>query len=457
MFLKKLDRENILNDDIVKVIILLSLPIIFNTLISSIYNLIDAIFVSHIGEIEVASIVFIGSIDNLFKGIVLGVSAGVTTLVARYIGSNDYDLAKKYAGNAICFVLIVSILLSLASFFYSEDILYFFDATPNIVEASNVYFKINISLYIVLFFNLVYIAVKNAEGNTKVAMQINSISILIKIVLNYVLIYIFDGGLLSLSLSTLISGLIVMFYGIYDLFIKDGDIKLNTSHLKFDRDVLKFLLIVSIPIMVERMSVSYGFTAINKQVLIFGEDVLTAYGITNRINSLAFGTVTSVGTGLSIVISQNLSNNNIDRCREAIRKTFFINILFSIVLFTLVFAFRDFFAGLFNYGESSTAHEHTLNAISVISVSVIAWSVFQVALGVFTGIGRTKYNLYISLIRIYLFRLPFVWFFVTFLPNMGAYSVWYSVLLSNIATAIATLFIYFKNTKKLTLYTIDNK
>lgn len=452
---KKLDRENILNDNIVGLIIMLSLPIVFNSLITAIYNLIDAIFVSRIGAIEVASIVFVGTIDNLFKGIPMGIAAGVTTLVARYIGSGEYETAKKHAGNAITITLIFAMTLSILSVFYSKNILILFDATENIINASNMYFKVNMFISVILFFNLVYLAIKNAQGDTKKAMQINAISIVVKIFLNYIFIFLFKGGILSLCVSTFIAGLIVAIYGIYDLFFSAGTFKLSTKELKLDKKIIKLLLLVSVPIILESMSVSYGFTAINSQVLSFGEDVLAGYGITNRINSVSFGAVTAVGTGLSIVVSQNLSYGNVDRCKDAINKTFIINVVFATILFSLSYIFRDFLAGLFTYGENSTTYEHTINALSTYAISVIPWAIFQVVMGVFKGTGQTKYNLYISLARIYLLRLPLVWIFVNYLTFLAEYSVWYSVLVSNIITAVISLIIYKRSKNKLIMYTVD--
>ncbi len=161
--IKKLERENILNDNIISLIIMISLPLVFNSLITAVYNLIDAIFVSKIGGNEVSSIVFVGSIDNLFKGIPMGIAAGTTTLVARYIGSGEYSRAKKYAGVAITVTIIMSLMLGMMCLFYSKDILILFDATENIVTTSNLYFKTNMLMSIFLFFNLVYLAIKSAN------------------------------------------------------------------------------------------------------------------------------------------------------------------------------------------------------------------------------------------------------------------------------------------------------
>ncbi len=452
----KLKRENILNDNLIKVLVYLAIPIIINAFITSVYNLIDAVFVSHIGEIEVTSIVFVGSIANLLKGIPVGVAAGATTLVARHIGNGEYNIARKYAGNAIFFTTLVSIAFAICGLFYSDNILYMFDATDNIVNASSMYFKINLFLSPVMFFNIVYLAIKNAEGDTRKAMNVNFISILIKIVMNYVLIYLLDGEMVSLAISTIFAVSVIGVYGIYDLFIKDGLMKLSVKDLFIENKILKLLLIISVPIAIERMSVSYGFTAINEQVLYFGEDVLAAYGITNRINSFAFGAVAGVGTGLSIIISQNLSVGNIERCKEAIKKGFVVNIIFSIILFVLIFQYKYLFVDLFTFDESAGAYLHTINAVNVITISVIPWSIFQIIIGIFRGTGYTKYGLYISLIRIYLFRLPFVWLFVRFLPQLQEYGVWYSVLLSNIATALISIVIYYFKKDKFKMYTLEN-
>ncbi len=444
--------ERILNGNLFKVIIYLSLPIMLNTFVVAIYNLIDAIFVSNIGESEVSSIIFVGTLTNLIYAIPQGISVATTTLVARYIGTSDIETAKKYAGNSLSITLIISFIIAILGAIFSKEILIIASATETIINISNMYFKYTLLISPLLFFNLVYFAIKNAKGDTKISMQINIVLIVIKVIINYILIMQLNKGMLSLVFSTFIANFLVSLYAIYDLFYKEKMLKLDVSFLKTTKTVAKIILLVGIPVVLERMSVSFGFASINKQVLYFGEGVLTGYGVANRINSLIFGTVTSVGTALSIIISQNLSNNNIDRCKEAIKISFKINIIFSFLLFCLVYYFRFYLVDLFGFNSQSDAYLHTLSAMQIYTISVVPWAIFQIVMGIFKGTGYTKYTLYISLIRIYLLRLPLAWAFVTFLPNLNEYGIWYSVLASNTLTAVVALAIYYFKNDALKMY-----
>ncbi len=450
----KIDR--ILNGNLLKVLIFLSFPIMLNTFVVSLYNLIDAIFVANIGENEVSSIVFVGTVKNLIYGIPQGISIATTTLVARYVGISDLDTAKKYAGNALSISFIVSIVIAIVGALFSREILVTFSSTDDvisIVHIGNMYFKTTLLISPLLFFNLVYFAIKNAKGDTKVSMMLNILLIIIKIIINYVLIIIFDKGLLSLVFATFIANFIVAIYGIYDLFYEEKLLKLNLSFMKVSKSVSKIILLVGIPVVLERMSVSYGFVSINNQVLAFGESALTGYGVANRINSLIFGIVGSVGTGLSIIISQNLSNGNVGRCKEAIKKAFIFNIILSLSLFCIVYISRFSIINLFKFDSSSLAYYHTLNAMSIFTISVVFWAIFQIVMGIFKGTGYTKYTLYISLVRIYLLRLPLAWLFVNvFMPHANEFGIWYSVLTSNALTALLSLAIYFFKKDILKLY-----
>ncbi len=444
--------ERILNGNLFKVIVYLSLPIMLNTFVVAIYNLIDAIFVSNIGESEVSSIIFVGTLTNLINAIPQGISVATTTLVARYVGTSDLETAKKYAGNSISISLLISFIIAIVGALFSKDILVLAYATQNIINISNMYFKFTLLISPLIFFNLIYFAIKNAKGDTRVSMQINVILIVIKVIINYIFIIQLNKGMLSLVFSTFIANFLIALYAIYDLLYKEKMLQLNFSLLKIQKTVAKIVLLVGIPVVLERMSVSFGFASINKQVLYFGESVLTGYGVANRINSLIFGTVTSVGTALSIVISQNLSTNNIERCKKAIKISFKINFIFSILLFTIVYSFRFYLVDLFGFANQSSAYLHTLNAMGVYTISVVPWAIFQVVMGIFKGTGYTKYTLYISLIRIYLLRLPLAWAFVTFLPGLNEYGIWYSVLLSNTLTAIVALAIYYFKNDTLKMY-----
>jgi Na+-driven multidrug efflux pump len=206
---------------------------------------------------------------------------------------------------------------------------------------------------------------------------------------------------------------------------------------------------MGIPTVIEKVSLSYGFVMVNQVIIRYGDNVLAAYGITNRINSVLFSTVAGIGTGLAIIITQNLAQNQTARVKAAIKLSMLIAVILSTVVGFTLLLFKIPVANVMTRGDAEVLR-HTLNAMSVYSISVIPWAVFQVIIGIFQGYGKTKYNLLISFMRVYLFRLPIISGLAFLLPNLKEYTVWYGMLISNILTAVSAvvLYIYLSKRKK---------
>jgi putative MATE family efflux protein len=371
-----------------------------------------------------------------------GLAIGGAFLIARKIGEVNYEEAKEISLQLIVISVILGIIVSSIGFIYSTNILILLKCTENLIPVAHVYFKLTILSAPFLFINDSYIGIKRAEGDTLTAMYINIIAVIFKILLSYIFIFKLSFGIKSLAYSTIIASGCISIFAVHDMFYKNENMKLSFKNFKFDNKVLYALFIIALPIILEKSSISYGFLMINQYVIGYGEKVLAAYGITNKINSLAFSSVTGFGIALVTIVGQNLGANQIDRVKEAVKKTMIISVSVAIIVIMIILAFKVKIATLFIKDDIIMLH-HTLNAMIVYSSSVIAWAIFQVVIGVFQGSGYTKYTLYISLTRLYVFRLPIV-ILLSKYSNFEEYSIWYAMLLSNILTAIFALFLYFK-------------
>ncbi|GKX29425.1 MATE family efflux transporter [Vallitalea longa] len=442
-------RHMILQGNLWQVILILSVPVVINNFVQSVYNFIDVLFVANIGSKEVAAISFVSPINNLILRVGMGFAIAGTTLIAREIGREDYDRAKLISVQLINFCLMLGSILLIVGFFFSKEILIMMSATDELVSIANLYFKINILSIVFVFINTVYFAIKRARGATLETMIVNTMSVIIKVICSAIFINVMKKGLVGLAVSTIIATMFVSIYAVYDLFIKETNFRLSLKKFRFNKKIISSIFIIGFPLMIEKSSVSYSFIMINKYVLGYGESVLAAYGITNRINSLAFSSVMGFGTAVAVIIGQNLGAKQSKRAKDAVTKTFIIAIITSIVIISVILVLRYNIAGLFSKGDEELLR-HTVNAMSVYSISVIPWGIFQVVIGVFQGTGHTKYNLLLSLIRLYIFRLPVVVLLSTY-SNLNEYSIWYSMLISNILTAVLSIIIYMRIKKDLRL------
>lgn len=442
-------RERILEGNIWIAIITLGIPAAINDFIRAMYSLIDTIFVANIGSMEIAAITFVGPINTFVRTMSIGLSVAGTNLIAREIGREDYQKAKRVIMQLLVIGTSIGVAIAVISVIFSEQILVSASATQAILPTANDYFRLTALSSPFVFINSIYVSVKRAEGDIFKAMRVNTAGMILKIILTYLLIFQFDLGLRSLAISTIIGTMFVSGYALYDLFYKPSIMKLSIHDLKFSRKFLIGLAIIAIPVIIEKSSISFSFIVLNKYVISHGENVLASYGITNRVNSMFFATVTGFASGLSPIISQNLAVGQANRAREASRKTFVVAVSLAVIVMMIFWPLKGMIAGYFAKGDPMILY-HTLNAMGIYSVSVIPWALFQVANGVFQGTGHTKYNMVISIMRIYLFRLPIV-IILSRYSDLGEFSIWYAMLFSNLLTGLFALCLYLYRKKDLRL------
>lgn len=442
-------RQLILEGNLWKAVLVLAIPAAINDFIRAMYNLVDTLFVANIGSMEVAAITFVGPINMLVRTMGIGLAIAATNLIAREIGRGDYEKAKRAAMQILVIAIGIGSVISVLGWIYSKEILLAASATESIFDVANTYFRLTVLSSPFIFINSIYVAIKRAEGDTLKALMINTVGMIVKIIMSYIFIIRMGIGISGLAYSTIIGTMLVSLYSIYDLFLVPSIMKLSIRHLKFNRSFIWALFLIAAPVMIEKSSISFSFIVLNKYVISYGEKVLAGYGIANRNNSLFFATVTGFASGLSPVISQNLGAGNEARAKAAISKTFIMAIGIATLIISMFLPFRSQIASIFAKGDAEVLY-HTVNAMSVYSITIIPWAVFQVANGVFQGTGHTKYNMIISIMRIYLFRLPMVIILSKF-TDLGEFSIWYSMLFSNIMTGVFAYLLYLYHRKDLRL------
>lgn len=434
-------RQEILEGNLVKIILILAVPVMIDNLMNAAFNLIDTYFVSGIGLNEVAAVTFVGPIYDMVRAIGMGISITGTIMIGRAIGKADKEEEKIITKYLMIIAIAVGVIITGYVFIRWKEILISAAISDSLLPIAGDYFRMTTLSTPLTLINAVYIGQKRGEGDTVRILRINAISIGIKIVITYIMIYVLKMGLISLAISTFVSQIYITIFAFIQGYWRYMFQLFRYRAVNLRKDLYIKIFKIGIPSVIEKASLSYGFVLVNEQVLKYGEGVLAAYGITNKINSLLFSTVSGIGTGLAIVITQNIAKKQLERVKGSIKISLLIGIGFSTLLGVLLLIVKYPVASLMTRGEKDVL-KHTINAMSVYSISVIPWAIFQVILGVFQGYGKTKYNLYISFIRVYLLRLPVVILLAYLIPGMEEFSIWYGMLLSNILTAAVSIAFY---------------
>lgn len=446
-------REEILEGSLIKIIMIISLPILITNLIDSIYSIIDSLFISEVGHLELAVVTLVSPIMDTFNAIGVGLSIAGSSLIARFIGTNDLKKAYCLCKQLILLSLLVGGGVALYSNVFSQDILRKASITENMLIYANSYFKLIMLSIPCSFITLTYLAIKRAQGNTSETMKINLYSLSVKLILSYIFIFIYHWGLIGVGIATLLAKGFCALVAIKDIFFNEKGREITQGSWQIKWHEMLQIIRISLPLIIEKSLISFGFVMINKHILEFGDFVVEAYGITNKINSILFKTSAGFGTALAVIVAQNLGVQNTERVKVATKRMLQIGVLFAIITLGMMMPFRLQIASL--YAEPShPTYQHIVNAMTVFTPSVIAWVITEVIMGFFQGAALTQYNLMVSVLRIYVFRLPVVMFLKLPIWDLNEYAIWYAMLISNILSALFCLFLYNLKKKDLKSLTI---
>lgn len=432
-------RKLILKGDMVKVILTLSVPIMINNLIQTIYNLTDTFFVSRLGDTEVNAVGFVWPLIFFMMSIAIGLSIAGTALISQYTGANESEEAQTVAGQILSFAFIASIVLGISGALLTPFIVSIMGAEGELFNYSVDFLRIILLGLPTMFVFNAFNAIKQGQGDTYTPMVLVGLSVALNIILDPIFIFVFDLGVSGAAIATVISRGALATYAVYILFTKDDGIRLNKSHLKIKKYWLKKIVSIGLPSSIGQSTASLGFAVLNIFVKSFGGATLTAFIIGNRINSLILMPAMGIGSALATVVGQNLGKDNISRARKAVKTSAALTTIFLVIGGSLVFIFATNIINLFT--NSKEVINQATFYLRVISASLPLMGIFQVFNGTFQGSGHTIMAMLVMSSRLWVFRIPMIIVFKNY-TNLAERSVWFAMILSNAFVCLIGFILY---------------
>jgi len=432
-------RKMILEGSMYKVIVLLSLPIMLTNLIQTMYNLTDTYFLSKLGAVEVASMTLAWPV--VFLQLALGVGIGIagTTLISQNIGANKIDEAKKIAGQLVVFGMGFSILLGISGVISTPYILKIMGATGSIYDNAYIYLILIVGGAPLMYASFIYSAIKQGEGDTVSPMILSLISVTINIILDPIFIFYLDLGIKGAALATLLARAIMLFYVVYQLFIRDTPMRLRLKNLKPEFNYIKEITRLGIPASIGQATIAMGFVVLNSFVNTYGELTLAAFGIGNRINGLIVMPAMGIGGAVSSIVGQNIGNNNVKRVKECVFKSSILGAIFSVIGSTIFGLWGSNIVRFFSTNKDIIylGNEY----LKYISLSLIGLAILPIITGALQGVGQTKKAMYLSMSRLWVFRLPALLILPYFIGKTEKV-IWYAMASSNIVAMLVAIYFY---------------
>jgi len=437
-------------DNIWHLLFLYAIPSVIAMTASSLYNIIDSIFIGQgVGALAISGLAITFPLMNLSAAFGSLVGAGASTLISLRLGQKDYSSANNILGNVFVLNTIFGLIYTVIVLLFLDPILFFFGASSETIPYAREYMVV-ISLGNVithLYFGLN--AMLRATGNPKKSMYTTICSVIINIILAPVFIYGFGWGIRGAALATIIAQTSMLIWQIIIFSNKESFIHLQKGIFKLKRKIVVDSLSIGMAPFLMNAALCVIVIIINQSLLKHGGDLdVGAYGIINRVGSLFVMIVMGLNQGMQPIAGYNFGANQIGRVNKVLKYT----IVMATVVMTIGFLISEFFpyavASIFT--KDQRLIELAVPGLQIVFLFFPIVGFQMVTSNFFQSIGMAKKAIFMSLSRQLIFLLPCL----LILPHFfGVKGVWYSLpaadLLASVIAAYMLVSQYRKSVIKL--------
>ena len=431
-----------------KLLLQYALPAIVAMVASSLYNMVDSIFIGQgVGPMAISGLAITFPFMNLSGAIGAAIGVGASTLLSVRLGQKDYETAQKILGNSVVLKIITGILFGALCLIFLDPILRFFGATENTLPYAREYMVVILlgNVFTHLYFGMN--ALLRAASKPKQAMYATIFTVVLNTALDPLFIYTFDMGIQGAAIATILSQMTALSWQIWIFSNPNEMIHFKKGIYKLDSTIIKNIFAIGISPFSMNACSCIIVIFINTALVKYGGDLAVgAYGIANRIAFIFFMVVMGINQGMQPIAGYNYGAQHIDRMMRVLN----LSIIAGVCVMTLGWLVGELVpypcARLF-----TTDSQLVDMAVNGIRINMIAFPLigFQaVVTNFFQSIGKAKISIFLSLSRQMLFLLPLL---VILPPYWGVDGVWASLPLSDTISFIVTFIIMARYMKKFKL------
>lgn len=432
-----------------KLMLKFSVPCIMSLLVSSLYNLVDQIFIGRgIGYLGNGATNVVFPITIIALAIALLVGDGCAAYLSICQGKNDTESAHKSVGNAVGILVVSSIVLTLCFIVGKEHILVAFGATENNIAYAREYFDyIVIGIPFFIFGNAVNSVIR-ADGSPQFAMFSTLAGCIINVVLDPIAIFVLGWGMKGAALATITGQIVTAVLGAVYL-TRMKAVKLNKSSFKPSGSLLKHILPLGISSFLTQLSIVIIMGVMNNVLVKYGADSkygadipLTVVGIVMKVFQIVVSVVVGIAAGSQPIVGYNYGAGKIERVKKIYSTMMKAEIIVGVIATVAFEVFPLQIIQIFG-SESALYNEFAVLAFRIF-LCTISLCCVQKATSIFLqSLGKPVLSLGLSLLRDFILSIPLTLLLPKYFGVVGAlYSAPIADLVSLLAVVIVMILVY---------------
>lgn len=423
-------------ESIGKLLMQYAVPAIIAMTASSLYNMVDSIFIGHgVGTMALSALALTFPLMNLGAAFGALVGVGAATLISVKLGQKDYDTAQRVLGNVFVLNILLGLAFTVIVFPFLNPILYFFGGSDETVEYARQFMEIILLGNVVTHLYLGLNAVLRASGHPKQAMYATIATVAINTILAPIFIFMFDWGIRGAAIATVSAQVIALLWQLKQFNNANELLHFRRGIFRLKRKIVFDSLAIGMSPFLMNLAACLIVILINQGLKKYGGDLaIGAFGIVNRLVFIVVMIVMGLNQGMQPIAGYNFGAKLYDRVNKVLKLTIIYATCVTTFDFLVGMLAPNLVVGIFTSDAELTELSATGLRITVMFFPIIGFQ--MVTSNFFQSIGMAGKAIFLSLTRQMLILLPCL----LILPHFfGVAGVWYSMPVSDLLASLIAL------------------
>ncbi|MBQ9583942.1 MAG: MATE family efflux transporter [Bacteroidales bacterium] len=412
-------------------------PAIVAMLATSLYNMVDSIFIGQgVGAMAISGLAVTFPLMNIAIAFGTLVGVGAATLISILLGQQNYKMANRVLGNVVILNVAIGTVVTALTLIFMDPILYFFGASENTITYAREYMVVimwgNIISHLYHGLN----GVVRSSGRPRLAMLATILAVVLNTILDPIFIFVLDMGIRGAAIATVLAQVVALVWIVKILCDKENVLHFSRDVFKFDVKIAWRSLSIGMSPFLMNIASCFVVILINNQLKRYGGDLaIGAYGIANRLCFLFFTITMGLTQGMQPIAGYNYGARNWDRVKDVLRLTIICSVAALSLGFLTGLTIPRFAVSLFTRDAELQAIAARAFRIVVLMFPVVGFQ--AVVTNFFQCVGYVSKAIFLSLSRQLLFLIPFLVAFPLYWQLDG---VWWSLPASDLVSSVVAFF-----------------
>lgn len=425
-----------------------TLPLMLTSFLQLLYNAADNVVVGKFaenGEIALAAVGSTGSLINLIVNLFIGLSVGTSIVVAQYLGKREFKQVQDTVHTSITISIIFGVILLFIGVLFAKPLLLMMNADKDVIDGAALYMRI---FFIGMPVNMLYnfgSAVLRAIGDTKRPLYILTISGLVNVVLNLILVILFRLDVAGVAIATIVSQAISAVLIVWCLMKTDGAVNLNLKKLKIHPRKLWELAKCGLPAGFQGMLFSISNVLIQSSINTFGPSGIAGNAVAGNIEGFIYAAMNTLYQASLTFIGQNVGAKKPERIHKITFICFVYVVIIGVLGGQLVVRLGDMLISIYN--DKREVIDAGIIRLKYVAQPYVFCGLMDMLVGSLRGMGKSVVPMIVSLLGACVFRV--IWVLTVFAADPRPEVLYISYPISWFVTASVHFVCYMIVYKKL--------